>query len=288
MAGRATSPVAGAADTVAAVARAEEPDRYLAALLAPPAARPALITLAAYAGELARVIRLVGEPTAGELRLQWWSEAVLADQGTRSGHPVVDALGTAMQQHALSANTLAGVADARALGLYAEPFADEEALRDYLQRAEGALFALAAQVLHPGADETLQTAARACGSAYGRARLLFGLPRALSRGRVLLPAARLAAAGLTPGDLLTAGREGEVRPLLAEATQQAREALAEARHHVAKLPRDMQAAFLPLALVDPYLRASERARRVSLLVEPRIAPIARISRLAVAHWRGRA
>jgi phytoene synthase len=128
---------------------------------------------------------------------------------------------------------------------------------------------------------------RASGSAYGLARLLLGLPRALSQGRVPLPLSRLAKAGLAPADLLSGGREPALGALLAEVTLQARAALAEARHHVAKLPRDMRVAFLPLALVEPYLRASERARGASPLVEPRIAPIARISRLAAAYWLGR-
>lgn len=269
------------------MARAEEPDRYLAALLAPQRLRPALIAVAAYAGETAKVARLVREPALGEMRLQWWTEAVLLEGGLRAGHPVADAIRLAMERHGLPAEALVGLADARALGLYAEPFANEAELHDYLQRAEGALFALAARVLRPESHAALEPAVRASGSAYGLARLLLGLPRALSQGRVPLPLSRLAKAGLAPADLLSGGREPALGALLAEVTLQARAGLAEARQHVAKLPRDMRVAFLPLALVEPYLRASERARGASPLVEPRIAPIARISRLAAAYWLGR-
>ena len=79
---------AGAAaggDPVIASARSGEPDRYLAALLAPPAARADLLALAAFASELARVPSLVTrEPTMGEIRLQWWRDALAARPARRA------------------------------------------------------------------------------------------------------------------------------------------------------------------------------------------------------------
>ena len=63
-------------------ARANEYDRYLAALLAPKAARPGLIALAAFQGEVARAVETVNEPIMGEIRLQWWRDAL---PGLRDG-----------------------------------------------------------------------------------------------------------------------------------------------------------------------------------------------------------
>ena len=80
-------------DAIAASARAGEPDRYLAALLAPPSARPHLLALAAFLGELARVpARVTREPAMGQIRLQWWRDAIAAPAGARTGNPVADAL----------------------------------------------------------------------------------------------------------------------------------------------------------------------------------------------------
>ena len=76
---------AGPGDAVAASARSGEPDRYLAALLAPPDARPHLLALAAFSSELARVPSLVTrEPAMGEIRLQWWRDALAASDASRA------------------------------------------------------------------------------------------------------------------------------------------------------------------------------------------------------------
>ena len=72
-------------DAVIASARSGEPDRYLAALLAPPAARDALLALAAFSSELARVPRArPREPAMGEIRLQWWRDALAAPARARA------------------------------------------------------------------------------------------------------------------------------------------------------------------------------------------------------------
>ncbi len=92
--------------------------------------------------------------------------------------------------------------DARASDIRADAIADDEALRDYLWKTEGALFALAARVLDARPEPRAEAAARASGDAYGLARVLLQLPAQLSRGRIPLPRARLAAAGITEEDLL--------------------------------------------------------------------------------------
>ena len=74
----------GAGAEVADIARAGEPDRYLAALLAPAPQREALLAMAAFATELARIPRrAVREPFMGEVRLQWWRDAL---SGERPGN----------------------------------------------------------------------------------------------------------------------------------------------------------------------------------------------------------
>ena len=59
-------------------ARAYDRDRYLSALLAPSRARDDLVVLAAYLGEIQRVPLMIREALAGEIRLQWWRDALSA------------------------------------------------------------------------------------------------------------------------------------------------------------------------------------------------------------------
>ena len=246
-----------------ASARSGEPDRYLAALLAPPPARAGLLALAAFASELARVPALVTrEPAMGEIRLQWWREALAASGASaRTGNPIADALRAAMHRHDLPAQLLLDTIDAREVDLARQILPDDAALASYLWKSEGALFALAASILRrdPGVD--VQAAAVASGQAYGLARLLLGLPHVLARGRVPLPQSRLDASGVSSQQLLSGNGGGNVAGLLASMCAEARKALATSRKYVANLPRHVRAAFLPLALVEPYLRALERPGR---------------------------
>lgn len=280
---------ATAGETVIASARSGEPDRYLAALLAPPSARPHLVALAAFASELARVPALVTrEPAMAAIRLQWWRDAVTAGASTRTGSPIADAVLDAARQHGLPASLLIAVIDGREIEAAREPLDDEAALADYLWKTEGALFVLAARVMGPeGSGEPAARAARACGEAYGLARLLIGLPRALSQGWVPLPLSRVDASGTVPGRLLAGESDGATQTLLAGMHADAAQALVRSRPHVADLPRQLRPAFLPLALVEPYLRAFARPGRDALRNPTEVSPLTRVWRIAAAHWLGR-
>jgi phytoene synthase len=288
--GIATGTAGDNAEAVAAAARAGEPDRYLAALLSPSPVRPALLALAAFSAEIGRVPFIAAaEPAIGEIRLQWWRDA-LAPTGAvlRTGSPVADALEAAAERYRLPRGLLDDMIEVRSLDLLREVPADDDALLGYLWKSEGAPFALAARILAPDAPaEHADHAAAACGQTYGLARLLLGLPRALSLGRVPLPQSRLDAAGVTSSELL-AGETGPGVPgLLAGLHRECRAALVTSRQHVANLPREIRAAFLPLALVEPYLRALERPGRDPLRGAADIVPLVRVCRIVVAHWLGR-
>ena len=276
-------------DAVIQSARSGEPDRYLAALLAPPVARPHLLALAAFSSELARVPSLVTrEPVMGEVRLQWWRDALaLPDSDVRTGHPVADAVRAAMHRYDLPLALLRDAIDAREIDLAAQALPDDAALAAYLWQSEGALFALAASVLgrQPGVD--VQVAAAHCGQAYGLARLLLGLPHMLSRGSHLLPQSRLDASSVSSGELLSGEGGRNVADMLANLCSEARDAVAASRKHVANLPRHVRLAFLPLALVETYLRVLERPGRDVLRTPAEIAPLTRVWRIAAGNWLGR-
>ena len=59
-----------------ALVRAADRERFLTALFAPADRRNALFALYAFNIEIARVREAVREPLAGEIRLQWWSDAL--------------------------------------------------------------------------------------------------------------------------------------------------------------------------------------------------------------------
>jgi 15-cis-phytoene synthase len=277
------------AETVAASARAGEPDRYLAALLAPPAAREGLLALAAFSAELGRIGHLVTrEPMMGEIRLQWWRDALQpADPGARTGNPIADALCEAMARHHLPTPLLLGMIDAHGSDLQPEPFATEDALGAYLAGSESAQFTLAAHVLGEAAPARpdLEAASAAAGHAYGPVRLLLGLPHALARGFSPVPRSRLEQAAIA--DLASESDPAKIAAVIQGLHAEVLRNLEAARQHVANLPRPTRIAFLPLALVEPYLRALEKPGQNPLRDLAEIAPLRRIWRIGRAHWLGR-
>ena len=278
----------GDGEAVAAAARAGEPDRYLAALLAPRPRREALLALAAFAAEVARIPRLVvREPLMGEVRLQWWRDALALAEGRRTGHGVSDAVRQTARSHGLPAPLLDGLIEARLFELGGGSFADDRMLHDFLWRTEGALFALAGRVLGLPAGADVEAACGAAGQAYGMARLLFALPHSLAQGRIPFTTTAIAKAGVDAHELLAGTTGTGVDALLGDCRMQIRHSLGRARRLVAQLPRASRIAFLPLALVRSYVRAQERAGRLSLREEVRIAPLTRVSRIAAAHVFGR-
>lgn len=268
-------------------ARAFELDRYLSALLAPRRVRQDLLALAAFAGEIARIPAFVSEPMMGEIRLQWWREALEnTDPATRSGHPVADAVRAAAVRHALPLGLLIGFIDAQAVPLHDEPMKDDQALAAHFAKTEGALFELALRILGRQ-DEAAHAIAYAAGCAYGIARLLVELPALWAQGRVLIPATRLAAAGLSLSDVRAGVPPERIGPVLDGLAGEARRALAEVRKLETQLTRAQHDALLPLAVVEPYLQALRRERSDPLREPLEIAPLRRVWALWWSHLSGR-
>lgn len=271
-------------------ARDGEPDRYLAALLAPAEARTGLLAVAAFAADVERIAREVRDPMLGEIRLQWWRDAVDAGaRGERSGHPIADALAHAVARHGLPVSVLHRIVDARSSDVARETPADDAALDDHLAATEGLAFALGVVVL-ADADAAASPALRRAGIAYGLARNLGRLPALLRHGSFPIPATRLAAAGITIDDLAERAADpavaGKLDTIVRGLELVARAALDDARRDLALLVPRARAALLPLAMVEPYL-AAQNARvneRMTAILEP--TPLGRAWRLWRASRRG--
>ena len=246
----------------AAEVREHDPDRYLATLFAPADAREALFALYAFDHEITRVRRVVSEPMAGLVRLQWWREAldaIAADQPP--AHPVVDAMHARWDRFLPLRPRLEAAIDAREQELGAEPLADLAALEQRLA-ASWSEVSLAALDLLGVPDEPARAAARHLGLALGLVRLLQSLPSDLRRGRMPLSSALHE---VDPESLNQAAAAQALRPVVADLAARAREHLRQARLHRHGIPRRALAALLPAPLLDAYLRRLARARFDPLL-----------------------
>ena len=229
--------------------READKDRYLAALFAPLPARRHLYALYAFASEISRVAAAVSEPMAGELRLQWWRDA-LANAGEARANPVAAALLDTIAQCGLSTEMLIALIDAHAFDLYDDPPASIADLDAYAANTLGTLFVLGARILGvPHAD----SAAERAGVAQGVTQALLRFPIDIARGHIFMPRDLATRHGVHQGELERRQATPGLQAALAELRAHAREAFAGFRAAAPALPTAAAPAFLIVALVPQAL-----------------------------------
>lgn len=241
--------------------READRDRWLASLFAPPDKRPHLHALAAFTIEVARVRDLVSDPAPGEIRLQWWVDAIEGEtRGDVQAHPVADALIDTIRRFRLPRSALTDLIEARRFDLYDDPMSDREALEAYCGHTSSVPIRLASIILADGADPGGADCAGYAGVAIGLTALLRAFARHAGQGRLYVPVDILEAQALTPAAALTRPAPGGLTVALATLRELARERLIEARHALANVAPAARAAFLPLATVPLYLDRLDRIR----------------------------
>jgi phytoene synthase len=270
----------------------DDPDRWMAALFAPAAARARLMTLYAFYHEVARVPDTVSEPVIGEMRLSWARDAVrdlYASPPKVRRHEVYEALAElATAPGALDAGVLDQLIEARAADLGQGPFPTRQDRRDYVDRTAGALMTAAARLAAPEVvlDEAAETALAEAGRLWGLTGLIRAFAPLCAAGRPPLATDEAAGAGLTESDWLSGRKPDAARAalggLITEAEVSARALAGLSR----ALPADMFPAIGYVSLAPGYLR---RARQVAdpfrEIAEPPL--IARQLRLTWASLTGR-
>ena len=244
----------------ASLVREADTDRYYAALFAPPDKRPHLLALHAFSVEIARIRDAVSAPMPGEIRLQWWRDAVEGiGRGEVLANPVAAALEDTIVRFRLPRAALVDLIDARVFDLYDDPMPSSGDLDGYLGETASAPVRLASLILADGRDPGAAEAAGHAGLAIGITGLLRALPWHARAGRLYLPKDVLDRHGVTRDDVVR-GRGG---PGFVAALSDMR---GIARAHLARVialrrtvPPAIRPAFLPLALVPGDLAAMERA-----------------------------
>jgi phytoene synthase len=241
------------------IVRDGDPDRYWATLFAPADKRPYLYALYAFNFEIARVRESVREAMVGEIRLQWWRDALQGEaRGDVRANPVAAALDDTVVKFRLPRQALVDLIDARVFDLYEDPMPTLNDLEGYCGETSSSLIRLATLILAEGRDPGGSDAAGHAGVAYAIAGLLRAFPWHARGGQVYLPKDILDRHGVVREDIVT-GRGGPgLLGALADMRAVARRHLAQARTLKGSVPAAMRPAFQPLALVEPSLRAMER------------------------------
>lgn len=237
-------------DYCAQEVRGQDPDRWLTALFAPDAKRPALLALYAFNAEIARARESVSQPMLGQIRLQWWREAwegILLDQPRK--HPVVQALHARLRQ--LDIADAYALIEARERDMDPAPMADMAALLGYAEATSAPLMRLAAATLGGDLNSELRESIQLAGTAYALVGILRATPHLAAQQRVLLPADRLRAAGIVPDALHQKDHGQAVLEVTAAVAAEARQRLDRLRRR--KIERRVLPALLPASLARAYL-----------------------------------
>jgi phytoene/squalene synthetase len=255
---------AALANRLAASVRAADPDRYFAALFAPPAQRPFLFALYAFNAEVARVAETVREPMLGAIKLEWWRETSEgAAKGAPRNHDVARGLAALFAEKNIALAEVEALIAARAFDSSADYFADFAALEAYVDATSGAVMRLAAQILvgdrAPNMEQTLAEA----GQAYGLTGLLRALPFHNGRHKLYLPQGLLAALPVTPEEFFHLERnDSRLTAVIRQVALKVQGHFLAARQ--APRPGMALAAILPAALVPVYLRKLSAGRDVPI------------------------
>jgi phytoene synthase len=243
----------------AGLVRESDPDRYYAALFAPADRRPHLLAISAFSGEVGRVRETISGPMPGEIRLQWWRDALSGEaRGSVADHPVAAALTDTIERFRLPVQAFLDLIEARTFDLYDDPMPSTEDLEGYLGETSSALIRLGSLVLADGRDPGHADAAGHGGLAFGVAGLLRALPWHARRGQVFVTRDILERQGVTRDDIVM-GRGGPgFLAALADMRELARRHLARFEELRSSIPAEIRSAFLPPALVSAYLTRMER------------------------------
>ncbi len=240
----------------AELVRAADRDRFIASLFAPAELRGALHSLYAFNAELARVRDVAHAALPGEIRLQWWSEAINRDRDDEAqANPVASALLATIERHQLASEKLIDLIEARRFDLYDDPMASIADLEAYAQKTSSALSSLAAQVI---VGVEVEAIAGPAGIASGITSILRAFPIHAARHQLYVPTELLERHQVRLHDLFAGRSSIGLAAALAELRDLARRHLIAAGERMTALPREAVPALLPVALVRPSLDMLDR------------------------------
>lgn len=228
-----------------ALAREADKDRWLAGLFAPAEGRRHLMALAAFDIETAAVRERVSDPLPGEVRLQWWRDAIQGEgRGEVTANPIAAALLATIVSTNLPKKPFLDLLEARVHDLYDDLFPTICDLEGHCGETAGAIMQLSAIALMGGRDPGTGDIAGHMGVAQAVTSTVRAHGRLAARGRLAVPREVLDRHGLTREEAIGGFMTPALAAALAEMRALARGHIEAARHLVLTIPPEAVPAFL--------------------------------------------
>jgi phytoene synthase len=251
----------GAEAFCADLVRAQDFRSYAASLFVSPEARRSWLALAAFNAEVAHVRDHVSQPLPGEIRLQWWRDALTgsgkgAEHGAAEGNPVAAELLRAIALHDLPIDAFVRLIDAHVFDVYDDPMPDMAALEAHCRDTSAALYTLRARVLGANSPEIARLAEHA-GIAEGMIDVMLALPRHAARRQLYLPGDLMNLHGVVAEEIFLHQASAPLKEALAHLRREAHTQMKQALATLADTPPAVRPAFLPLAVIGKTLSRLE-------------------------------
>jgi len=256
----------------AQIVRTGDHDRYLSDLLAPVPARHHLLVLHAFNVEISRVRQVTSEPSLGEIRLQFWRDAI---HGDGAGHPLAQALVETITTFALPMTAFDNLIEARRFDLYNDPMPSLNDLEGYAGETSSSLIQLAAIILAGGRSSQSAEIAGHSGVACALASIIEALPIHSARGQCYLPADLVGAHDVDCNGVLAGKSSPALLEVLGELKSIAHNHVEAVRALSHSLDPAIFPAILPVALVDPDLKALDRSGFDPFAAKSGLSPLRR-------------
>ncbi len=233
--------------------REQDRDRYISTLVLNGSSRDAVIALYAFSADVAAIRSRVSEPRLGEIRLQWWNDA-LTGQGAARSNPLADCLLDAVAEYTIPPGTLQRLLGARRFDLYDDPMPDMASFEGYAGETNSTLYQLAAMVLNKGQVVETGDAAGHLGVAHALIGHLRAFGYNAAMGRMFLPWSIFVANGAIEADVFSGKTTGAIWAALTQFVELAGAHLGQAESAIAALPGELRPAFASL----PVLKAQHK------------------------------
>ncbi|KAF8914932.1 isoprenoid synthase domain-containing protein [Mucidula mucida] len=203
-----TRPAAGAenpAQYCLDLVRKHDYESYLAGPFYPAELRTGYYALKAFSVELATVQDSVSNPMIGQMRMQFWRDAVKGIADDRPPrHPIALALHAATQKSRLPSYHLKRIIDARDAEMQSSSHLTTDSLMTHAESTSSSLLYLLLSMLSVS-DSTVSHAASHLGIAQTLTTLLRALPYHAINGRMVVPAEITAKHGVVQEDVFRKG-----------------------------------------------------------------------------------
>lgn len=235
-------------------------DHWLTALFVPQEKRERFFTLLAFNSEISRIRETVSEPMLGDIRLQWWREALEGlEKKTVKTHPVIQALDAANKENALDISLMLNMVDMRSKDLDRAPIEDDEDLLAYADGTGGALHRLLLSALGGNTHSEVVEAANRAGRVYALIGILRAIRFHAGHDLVLLPGKRLVKADMTRDTIFQKENRTSFLKIVADISEIVRGELSEAKRAARMVKGDARSCVSVNTLSSLYLKRLKSA-----------------------------